>query len=250
MIKKEELIKIARMTGMKPHQQEKHYIQMHLLRSLYSRYNPVFKGGTALMFADGLNRFSEDLDFTATEDAAPGLSDALLGDLAYVGIKARKKDIKGFAESFSFKFGAEGPLFTKEIERCSVRVEVSLREAVILPPRSLFLEAQYPDMLPYRVSVMDMREISAEKVRAVITREKARDVFDLHFVLRKGAVPEESLINEKLKYYKMKFDTERLREKLESKHGIWKAELAPVVFGSLPDFDQVKGEIMSHLARD
>jgi predicted nucleotidyltransferase component of viral defense system len=249
MIRREELMRIARMTGMKPHQQEKHYVQAHLLRSLYSRYNPAFKGGTALMFADGLNRFSEDLDFTTTGDASLArLSGTVTDDLEYVGIRARKKDVEGSGASISFKISAEGPLFTKEIERCSVRVEVSLREEVVLPPRSLFLETEYPDMLPFRLSVMDLREIAAEKVRALMTRDKARDVLDLGFICRKGAVPEAGLIDEKLKYYKMKFNTDRLEEELERKRGIWRSELAPVVFGSLPDFDKVKEVILSHLS--
>ncbi|EFD92374.1 MAG: hypothetical protein BJBARM5_0891 [Candidatus Parvarchaeum acidophilus ARMAN-5] len=47
-------------------QLEKSYLQTLLLYELYARFEKslVFKGGTALKFFYGLNRFSEDLDFT------------------------------------------------------------------------------------------------------------------------------------------------------------------------------------------
>ena len=49
MMSRAELVEMARATGLKPHQQEKHYVQSLALRSVYSRASPVFKGGTALM---------------------------------------------------------------------------------------------------------------------------------------------------------------------------------------------------------
>ena len=131
----------------------------------------------------------------------------------------------------------------REIERCHVRIEISLREPVALPPRAVFVSSQYPDMLPFQVSFMALREIAAEKVRAVMTRNKARDVFDLLFVLGKGARPSVDLIDEKLRYYKKRFDISDFLLSVESKRGIWKAELAPVVFGPLPDFDEAKVDI-------
>ena len=66
MIDKNELIEIAKLMGLKPWQQEKPYIQYLTLNSI-AEEPLVFKGGTYLWFADGLDRFSEDLDFTASE---------------------------------------------------------------------------------------------------------------------------------------------------------------------------------------
>ena len=240
MIRKNELMEAARITGMKPHQQEKHYILTLVLRSLYSRCDMAFKGGTALMFADGLNRFSEDLDFTATAGVEENISDIVARDLALMGVKSVKKDMEGVAESMSFRIGAEGPLFTKEIERCYVRVDVSLRERVVVPPRRLYLSPQYPDTLPFQVSVMTIDEIAAEKIRAILTRNKARDVFDLAFLYRKGAQPTRALVDEKLKYYDMEFDLGEFEKRVEAKKGTWVSELKPVIFGQLPDFSTVR----------
>jgi predicted nucleotidyltransferase component of viral defense system len=49
---------------MRTWQQEKHYLQS-LILTIVSDYPLVFKGGTYLWLFHGLNRFSEDLDFTA-----------------------------------------------------------------------------------------------------------------------------------------------------------------------------------------
>ncbi len=170
MITKEELIRISRITGMKAHQQEKHYVQTLALRSLYSKFSPAFKGGTALMFIHGLNRFSEDLDFTVTEDLhGRDILKTVIGDLNYIGVSAVSKIISDGDVSFSFRIGAEGPLFTREIERCYIRMELSRREKVILVPKSVFIECPYPDIFPFSVRVMDTKEIMAEKVRAILS---------------------------------------------------------------------------------
>ena len=64
MILKEDLIRLAKLNRLKAFQQEKHYIQTLVLRSIYAATNDLtFKGGTSLWFFYGLNRFSEDLDF-------------------------------------------------------------------------------------------------------------------------------------------------------------------------------------------
>ena len=68
MLTKEEIKRFAKLNKIKPYQQEKHYIQTLILRSIYSEYDLVFKGGTALMFTKDLPRFSEDLDFSYQKD--------------------------------------------------------------------------------------------------------------------------------------------------------------------------------------
>ena len=66
MITAEEIIRFAKVNRLKPHQQEKHYLQTATLAGVYTAVADelVFKGGTALFFFYGLDRFSEDLDFT------------------------------------------------------------------------------------------------------------------------------------------------------------------------------------------
>src|SRR5574343_173248 len=68
MITKLELQKYANLKSLNLGQAEKDYYQNIVLFCVYRIYanEIVFKGGTALSKCYGLDRFSEDLDFTST----------------------------------------------------------------------------------------------------------------------------------------------------------------------------------------
>ena len=243
MIDRETLIRIAKFTGMKPFQQEKHYIQLLILRSIYSFVSRelVFKGETALLLFHGLNRFSEDLDFTLKESFNfKDLVSEISKDLEAFGVRNNVKIIEDNPSSFSFRIGAEGPLFTKEVERCFVRVEISKREEVVREVEVKEVNPIYADISPFLVTVMNVEEILAEKIRALFHRAKARDLYDVWFLLQKGVKIDVELVNKKLSYYKMKFDKDRFIEKIDSLEKSWVNELQPVIIGNLPNFHDVK----------
>ncbi|MEM3404601.1 MAG: nucleotidyl transferase AbiEii/AbiGii toxin family protein [Nitrososphaeria archaeon] len=246
MIDKETLLRISKLTGLKPFQQEKNYLQTMLLRSLYSNISRelVFKGGTALAFFYGLNRFSEDLDFTLEGSLElENLLEEVKKDFEVLGIKANFKILDNDQRSFSFRIGAEGPFFTKEIERCYVRVEISKREKVLRKVDAKELRPIYSDILPFFVILMDLEEILAEKVRAIIWRGKARDLYDLWFLIKMNVKIDIPLIDKKLIYYRKRFDIEKFVEKVKSLNTVWEQELRPVVVGNLPNFEVVERDV-------
>ncbi len=248
MIDKEALIRIAKFTGLKPFQQEKNYIQTLILKSIFSKVSRelVFKGGTALAFFHGLNRFSEDLDFTIREEfKLKELVEGVKKDFEALNIRANFKILEDNPASFSFRIGAEGPLFTKEIERCFVRVEISRREKILKEIEVKELKPIYPDISNFFVCLMNLEEMLAEKIRAIIMRGKARDVYDVWFLLRKGVKPDLSIINQKLSYYKKEFDKEEFKARIEELEKNWEKELNLIVVGKLPKFEDVKKDIIS-----
>jgi len=246
VIDRETLVRIARITGLKPFQQEKNYVQTVLLRSIYSRVSRemVFKGGTALAFFHGLNRFSEDMDFTLKEHFdLRRLATEIIEDLEILNMSVSLRIIEDNPRSFSFRVGVAGPLFTQEIERCFVRVEVSRMERIMREVEVKELRTLYPDILPFYVTVMSLEEILAEKVRALAWRGKARDLYDLWFLLKMGVKTDLDLINEKLSYYKKEFNIEEFKESVERIRAVWRQELEPVIIGSLPDFEVVERDL-------
>lgn len=254
MLTREELIEISRATGLKPYQQEKHYVQTLALRFIYSEIATelVFKGGTALWFFHGLNRFSNDLDFTLVGEVdLDGLMERLRRNFELLNFPLTAKKVKDDEISFSFRIGVEGPLFTREIERCFVGFEISKRERVIESPQTIEVDPPYPDVLPFTVPVMGLEEICAEKVRAVLTRNYARDLYDLWFLLRKKRVRvRRDLVDEKLRYYGKKFTLEEFREKLEERRRYWESELRPLIFGTLPDFKTIEREALAAVPKN
>jgi len=89
---------------------------------------------------------------------------------------------------------------------------------------------------------MDEEEILAEKVRAIMTRNKPRDVFDLGFILKRGAKFQLEFINKKLEYYKEQFEMKRFIDKLKEKENIWEKEMRNYV-KDVPEFKTILKEI-------
>lgn len=249
MLSKQELYDLAKIKGLKPHQLEKNYIQTIILNSLYQKISNelVFKGGTCLFFLYGLPRFSEDLDFTLNGDInIKDLTKDVGKTLGLMAIRHRIEQVKETESSIAFRVGAEGPLFTKEIERCFVNVEISKREKVF-GFHAKEIKSAYPDALSFVIPVMKEEEILAEKIRAIMTRNQARDVYDLWFLLERGIKINFGMVNDKLNFYNMKFTKKEFLNEIQEKEGIWKPELEPFVFSKLPDFSKVFKKIKAFI---
>lgn len=236
MIDRGTLARMAGLQGIKPWQQEKHYIQSAILVSL-SEEPLVMKGGTYLWLFHGLDRFSEDLDFTCEGEIAEGIMQKTSDALAMLGIENSVKAITDDERSFSFRVSAKGPLNTSAIDLCHVYVEISRRERVLKPTLGLRMEFDAYSLPVKIIGGMSLDEVAAEKVRALLTRKKARDAYDLFFLIsKKKAAFDRSMVEEKLEYYGIGFSESAFLEKLGEKEKIWDAELKPMVFGELPPF--------------
>jgi len=243
MIDKETLQKIAKLNNLRPWQQEKHYFLSLILVAL-SEHPLVFKGGTYLWFFHGLPRFSEDLDFTCAEEVPAGLPEKVSESLRLFGVENTIRKEKGILQSFSFRISAKGPLNTGDLDLCHVYVDISRREKPVrnTAPQQ-FAQSQYS--LPSKtVRGMALDEIASEKVRAIMTRSNARDLFDLHFLIKnKGITFDGKLVNAKLEYYGIEFSPHAFEEKIKEKKEFWKGELKPIVFGQLPEFEEAEAAV-------
>jgi len=225
---------------MRPWQQERHYIQALILNSL-AEQPVVFKGGTYLWFFHGLQRFSEDLDFTATGALSNDLSAHVSNDLALFGVENNIKNIESSNAATSFRVAAKGPLNTGEKDICYVYVEISKREKVIM--KSLSVKLDIPAyQIPIKVIPgMALDEVAAEKVRAIMSRNKARDVYDLYYLIKeKGVKFNPDLTNKKLAYLGTSFSREEFIEELNRKEDIFERELKGILFVKPPDFNGAK----------
>ena len=228
---------------MRPWQQEKHYVQALALNAL-SELPLAFKGGTYLWFFHGLKRFSEDLDFTAIAELKDNIPVATSRALALFGVENEVKAVYDNASTLSFRIAAKGPLNTGAKDLCFVYIEISRREALM--EKSIPLKLDYPAyQLPIRrLSGMNLDEVAAEKVRAILTRDRARDIYDLHYLVRgKGVRFNSRLANAKLKYYKMRFSAALFANAVSAKRAIYMKELKGIVFDELPDFSEAESAL-------
>lgn len=188
----------------------KDYVIGHLLATISAQPELgsalVFKGGTALKklyFGD--YRFSEDLDYTAMKApsgkalesalrrAVDGAARTLSERGPFTAILERgdhRDPHPGGQESFK----ARVQLPWQREPLCSIKIEITADEPVILPaPRRPLLHS-YDDGLRAELLVYALEEIVAEKLRALLqsearrlkrgwTRPRARDFYDLWRVL-------------------------------------------------------------------
>ncbi len=245
MISREELKEIARFEKLKIWQEEKKYVQIAVLNSIYSHLSNelIFKGGTALFLAYSWKRFSQDLDFTSNNRLNfRKLPKIIARDLELLGMENDVKIIKEGKVSFSFRISVKGPLYTKEIEKCHVKIEISKRENVLLGYQTKKIFHNFPDLPEVFVPVMKLQEIGAEKVRAILTRDEPKDLVDLYFIISKVKIPL-TLINEKLKFYKTKFTKRKFKERvLLLLRDLEKVK--PLFIGDFPDLDNIKKSII------
>jgi predicted nucleotidyltransferase component of viral defense system len=247
MLSKEELEELAKSSGFRLHQQEKDYILTIVLYHIYQKVGKelVFKGGTALEKVYGLNRFSEDLDFTKNAEIdLEGLLERTLVGLRNYGVDCElKKEKPRFEFSEKYKISAKGPLFAGEISKVFIRIEISGREKTLVEPDVRNIFPAYRDIPNFSLAVMPLAEMVAEKVRAVFTRDKPRDVYDLWFLLNKGTKVDYDMIGKKLDYYGLHYSYALFSEKIEESGKSWENELS-VLLPSVPKFAEIKRFIL------
>lgn len=138
----------------------------------------IFKGGTALhhCYLDQ-HRFSEDLDFSANQ--SPVALEEVRNIFTEIDYLRIKKDYLSDATIKIEKLQYAGPLVLPN----SLKVEIDFLQNVLLPSQNL----KYHNVwgVEFKVKVMDIKEICAEKIRAMSDRARYRDFYDLFLLLEK-----------------------------------------------------------------
>ena len=250
MISASDLRKIGKLKGLANlgHAEKDYMLDILLLSvSRNTKDELVFKGGTCLFKFYKLDRFSEDADFTLQKDLEVGaLLKKIMSDFSSYGIESQIKERKAFNTVLA-ALKLEGPLYTgTQHSICSIRIDINQKSSIDLKPELLSYSSLYPDIPSFSILAMQEKEILAEKVRAVLLRNKARDLYDLWFLLRKGVSFDSELAAVKLMYYKKSWDAKEFRREVESKKNVWETELRPLV-AEVPPFSEVRKLVLSHV---
>ncbi len=221
------------------------YFQNIVLFILSQEYGStlVFKGGTALSKCYGLPRFSEDLDFNAKEKINELL---LVNALKRFQIEHEiEKD--EYKDGLKYTIHVNGPLFIgAKNSRCRIILDLSLREKTLLEPEIKTIGRFLEEVPLFDILVMQKEEIFAEKIRAIMTRNKARDLYDLWFLMKERNYFNEKLTTEKLNFYKKQWNKKDFINSITEKKPIWEKELSPLI-DNIPEFKIIKEEVLSNL---
>lgn len=159
---------------------EKDYI-LALVLQLISR-SPlgkklVFKGGTSLHHCYlEQQRFSEDLDFSSGQQ--PVSFEEVQDILKSADYLAVKKHYQSPATMKIERLLYTGPIGFPN----SIKLDIDVLQNVLLPVQEIPYRTAWGVEFPVRV--MDIREICAEKIRAMSDRARYRDFFDVYLVLK------------------------------------------------------------------
>lgn len=251
MLREDELAKIAEAKHLSLFNTERDYLLEMLLFALYARIKDelVFKGGTALYKVYRLNRFSEDLDFTFVKHrkAISKTLQEVIHHLSLLGISGKIRDIQEYRQQINVHLEFKGPLYDGSKESMVfIPLNISLREKVQHVTFEM-LFSSYREIPSFEVCVMGEQEIAAEKIRAILSRDKARDVYDLWFLLKKGVKLDTVLVEKKLKLVGMHWDTNGLLDAVTAKEKMWEMDLQKLILGNLPPFQKVKSELAMFL---
>lgn len=143
-----------------------------------------FKGGSALRMLYHSPRFSEDLDFSSAVTDIQALEEAILETLAAI---ARENITPDIAESKTTTGGYLAIVTLRtDHDALAIQLEISLREGEKRGEAVMIAS----DFIPaYMVVALIREQLVDEKIQALLSRKKARDFYDLYFILRANLLP-------------------------------------------------------------
>ncbi|MEM0466925.1 MAG: nucleotidyl transferase AbiEii/AbiGii toxin family protein [Candidatus Thermoplasmatota archaeon] len=227
---------------------ERDYIQTLFLYELFTHSNAfIFKGGTCLRMAYNLNRYSEDLDFNYNESSEKAIrtlkeSATRLNDF---GIEGEIKKIESSFSGFTAKLHYKGPLYTG-MERSvgTIVIDVSCRKEKVQTTSRPFRPV-YDDCPSFILQCLSLEHLFAEKIRALLIRHKARDLYDVWFLQAMVDV-DYQLINEKLKLYDTSLDALDIDSVFASLEKEWEQDLHALL-GSVPSYQEIQQVVRKKL---
>lgn len=159
----------------------------HLFLSYFYQHpqseHVFFKGGTALRILYNCPRFSEDLDFNSANINFQDIETLVLDTLNHMEKENIHFQLK---EGISTSGGFLGILSFEEFATpVTIQIEISQREE---EKKGEFI-AVASDFVPlYNITAVTEQQLVHEKIRALLSRKKPRDFYDLYFIIRKGLV--------------------------------------------------------------
>lgn len=175
------------------------YIQHLFLSYFYQQPQTdkiYFKGGTALRILYDSPRFSEDLDFSSSLTNIHPIEQAVFDTLTemereniHPELDESKRTSGGYLAIMTFQMQAE---------TISLQLDISLREGRKKGEPITVASSYLP---AFTVIALAREQLVQEKITALLTRQKARDFYDLYFILRANLLPtkERSVLSEALK---------------------------------------------------
>jgi len=239
MISRQELAEIKERKKTNLYYEEKEYLQYIFLNAISKYDNFVFKGGTCLRICYGLERASEDLDFTSSLGLYKirKMFYECLSDFSLLNIEHEDPVEKEHQGNIRFEVRFHGPLYNGRLNSANT-LKIDFNKRKVYSKRAVVVSKLFSDVPLFTLSVLSEEEILSEKIRSLINRAQSRDLYDVWVLVQKGILVSKNLLDKKLKEENSKLSDLRLPSKKE-----YETDLSHLVL-NLPDYEQVKNEVM------
>lgn len=247
---------LAREDGVTAGLAEKHYVNSWVLYAISTSPlgdSVVFKGGTALskLYFPDVWRFSEDLDFTATEQL-PDVEETLVSALAEIEAES------GINFEISNVHAAGDPVEYVQVDvqydavlgqKNTTDLDITFNEPLVFPV--VDHEHAFEDVPTFNLAAYSIEEIFVEKLRSLFQRARARDYYDVYRLLEQESFDDGEIgvaLREKADAHGVAIDlTQGLPEDdVAAVRAYWERSLNRLVTEQLP-FDPVVERIDAYL---
>ncbi len=264
MIKSGEIQQIARKEGVRDTQIEKDYILSWILTGIAQNEvlseMLVFKGGTVLKkfyFED--YRYSEDLDFTLldttiTNDA---IQEAFESVFEYIKEEANVTlSLSDFGEhetgNINFYINYVGPLGGAGANK-QVKVDISKNELMQFDVEEREIFKKYSDYQSCSLKCYSLKEVMAEKMRSLLSRQQPRDFYDLWYLSEQEGMEMSDYLPEfEAKAKHKDLSSENLENRVNQLMPVFKTRWSSSMsdqIQDLPPFDQISRELGRHFRK-
>lgn len=160
------------------HEEERIKIMKNILTTIKGDF--VLKGGTGLLFGYGLNRFSEDIDLDIINSKARKSNlKKLMETLEHIDNYQTRVSIKKDTDT-TFRamvdYGGKRSDLPVGMNDYNLKVEVSLRNKGLNMEPNNFHDVN-------GITVYTIENLITQKIKAFSARSKARDIYDIGFLL-------------------------------------------------------------------
>lgn len=199
MLTRDRLLAVAGSAGVAPEVIEKDYALSWILWALFRRTSLreslVFKGGTCLRkcYIEDY-RFSEDLDFTAVAEldvesclAEIAAACAEIAETTNLDFEVERLSLRALVNAGG-ETNLQGQIFysgPRKSSHARIKLDISLNESLAAGAEPRELLHVYDDAAEVATVVpcYSLNEIFAEKMRALLQRNRARDLYDVWWLL-------------------------------------------------------------------
>ena len=96
------------------------------------------------------------------------------------------------------------------------------------------VSSDYDDVRPFVLTILHTDHLMAEKLRALLVRGKARDVFDIWLLITQGVSVNRKLVEKNLPLYGNPFRPQDLNDALDKAKADWARDLRPLLSQPVP----------------